>query len=151
MNFTRRNRPFYDSDAIFEMSIWQCIMVYSGYMNQNKRGTEQHDIILYVVKSYLVVYINFFFYKMGVNDRCAVGQCNNARKYPEKFVIKPHILAFDTSLHLRFGNVLVRSYTLNGHLHVIERTLNLGNITLFARIILSMANLLMSVLYQRCI
>ena len=39
---------------------------------------------------------------MGVNDRCAVGQCNNARKYPEKFVIKPHILAFDTSLQLRF-------------------------------------------------
>ena len=48
-----------------------------------------------------------------------------------------------------FGNVLIRSYTLNGHLHVIERTLNLGNITLFARIILSMADLLMSVLYQR--
>ena len=39
---------------------------------------------------------------MGVNDRCEVGQCNNARKYPEKFVIKPHILAFDTSLQLRF-------------------------------------------------
>ena len=39
---------------------------------------------------------------MGVNDRCAVGKCNNAPKYPEKFVIKPHILAFDTSLQLRF-------------------------------------------------
>ena len=37
-----------------------------------------------------------------VNDRCAVGKCNNARKYPEKFVIKPHIFAFDTSLQLRF-------------------------------------------------
>ena len=42
------------------------------------------------------------FYKMGVNDRCAVGKCNNAPKYPEKFVIKPHIFAFDTSLQLRF-------------------------------------------------
>ena len=39
---------------------------------------------------------------MGVNDRCAVGKCNIARKYPEKFVIKPHIFAFDTSLRLRF-------------------------------------------------
>ena len=39
---------------------------------------------------------------MGVNDRCAVGQCNNARKYPEKFVIKPHIFVFDASLQLRF-------------------------------------------------
>ena len=25
---------------------------------------------------------------MDVNDRCAVGKCNNVRKYPEKFVIK---------------------------------------------------------------
>ena len=33
-------------------------------------------------------------------------------------------------------------------MHVIERTLNLGKITLFARIILSMADLLLSVLYQ---
>ena len=39
---------------------------------------------------------------MGVNDRCAVGECNNARKYPEKFVIKLHTSAFDTSLQLRF-------------------------------------------------
>ena len=39
---------------------------------------------------------------MGGNDRCAVGKCNNARKYPEKFVIKPHIFAVDTSLQLRF-------------------------------------------------
>ena len=39
---------------------------------------------------------------MGVNDRCAVGQCNNARKYPEKFVIKPHILAFDTKPTITF-------------------------------------------------
>ena len=38
---------------------------------------------------------------MDVNDRCAVGKCNNARKFPEKFVIKPHIFAFDTSLQLR--------------------------------------------------
>ena len=39
---------------------------------------------------------------MGFNDRCAVGECNNAPKYPEKFAIKPHIFAFDTSLQLRF-------------------------------------------------
>ena len=86
---------------------------------------------------------------MGVNDRCAVGQCNNARKYPEKFVIKPHILAFDTSLQLRFWKCtdpkLYPKWTF-----ACNRK-NLGNITLFARIILSMADLLMSVLYQRCI
>ena len=39
---------------------------------------------------------------MGINDRCAVGACNNARKYPEKYVIKPHIAAFNTSLSLHF-------------------------------------------------
>ena len=39
---------------------------------------------------------------MDVNDRCAVGNCNNARKYPEKSVSKPHISALDTSLQLRF-------------------------------------------------
>ena len=39
---------------------------------------------------------------MGINDHCAVGKCKNARKYHEKFVIKPHIFAFDTSLQLRF-------------------------------------------------
>ena len=39
---------------------------------------------------------------MGINDRCAIGKCNNARKYPDKFIIKPHISAFDTSLQLRF-------------------------------------------------
>ena len=39
---------------------------------------------------------------MGVNDRCAVGKCNNAQKYPEKFLIKARISAFDTSLQLRF-------------------------------------------------
>ena len=27
---------FTDSDAIFEMSIWQCIMVYSGYMKSKQ-------------------------------------------------------------------------------------------------------------------
>ena len=31
-----------------------------------------------------------------------VVQLLNARKYPEKFVIKPHTFAFDTSLQLRF-------------------------------------------------
>lgn len=30
---------------------------------------------------------------MGINDRCAIGACNNARKYPEKYVIKQHISA----------------------------------------------------------
>ena len=39
---------------------------------------------------------------MGINDRCAVGACNNARKYKEKYVIKPHISAFDKGLELRF-------------------------------------------------
>ena len=43
---------------------------------------------------------------MGVNDRCTVGACsNNARKYKEKHVIKPHISAFDGVLEyteLRF-------------------------------------------------
>ena len=39
---------------------------------------------------------------MGVNDRRAVGKCNNARKYPEKFVIKPHIFAFDNKSTITF-------------------------------------------------
>ena len=39
---------------------------------------------------------------MGINDRCAVGACNNARKYKEKYVIKPHISAFNGSLELQF-------------------------------------------------
>ena len=39
---------------------------------------------------------------MAINDRCAVGTCNNARKYPEKYVIKRHISAFNTSLSLHF-------------------------------------------------
>ena len=34
---------------------------------------------------------------MGINDRCAVGACGNARKYPEKYVIKPHIAGFDSN------------------------------------------------------
>ena len=38
---------------------------------------------------------------MGVNDRCAVGKKNKAQKYPQKFLIKPHISACDTSLQLR--------------------------------------------------
>ena len=41
-------------------------------------------------------------YQMGINDRCAVGACKNARKYPERYVIKPHIAAFNTSLSLHF-------------------------------------------------
>jgi len=41
---------------------------------------------------------------MSITDRCAVGACKNARKYPEKYVIKfkPHIAAFNTSLSLHF-------------------------------------------------
>ena len=39
---------------------------------------------------------------MGINDRCAVGACNNAWKYKEKYVIKPHISAFNGSLELQF-------------------------------------------------
>ena len=39
---------------------------------------------------------------MGINDRCAVGTCKNARKYKEKYVIKPHISAYNNSLELKF-------------------------------------------------
>ena len=39
---------------------------------------------------------------MGINDRCAVGACSNARKYPQKYVIKPHIAGFDSNPSLRF-------------------------------------------------
>ena len=39
---------------------------------------------------------------MGINDRCAVGACSNARKYPEKYIIKPHIAGFDCNPSLRF-------------------------------------------------
>ena len=42
---------------------------------------------------------------MGINCKCAVGACNNARKYPEKYVIKPHIAAFNTSLSLHFWKI----------------------------------------------
>ena len=39
---------------------------------------------------------------MGINDRCAVGTCKNAQKYKEKYVIKPHISAYNNSLELKF-------------------------------------------------
>ena len=39
---------------------------------------------------------------MGINDRCAVGTCKNARKYKDKYVIKPHISAYNNSLQLKF-------------------------------------------------
>ena len=39
---------------------------------------------------------------MGINDRCAAGACNNAQKYKEEYVIKPHISAFNGSLELQF-------------------------------------------------
>ena len=39
---------------------------------------------------------------MGINDRCAVGLCKNARKYPERYVIKPHIATYNTTLKLRW-------------------------------------------------
>ena len=39
---------------------------------------------------------------MGINDRCAVYACNNARKYKDKYIVKPHISAFDGSSELRF-------------------------------------------------
>ena len=40
---------------------------------------------------------------MDVNDHRTVGACNNDRKYKEKYVIKPHISAFDGSTDfLRF-------------------------------------------------
>ena len=39
---------------------------------------------------------------MGKYDRCAIGKCNNARLYPDRHVIKPHISSFDGSLMLRF-------------------------------------------------
>lgn len=39
---------------------------------------------------------------MGINDRCAVGACSNARKYKDKYVIKPHISAFNGSNELKF-------------------------------------------------
>ena len=39
---------------------------------------------------------------MGINDRCAVGLCKNARKYPECYVIKPHIATYNTTLKLMF-------------------------------------------------
>ena len=65
----------------------------------------QNKITYYTIRCKKLLFggLHFLlFYKMGVNDRCAVGKCNNARKYPEKFVIKPRIFAFDTSLQLRF-------------------------------------------------
>ena len=39
---------------------------------------------------------------MGINDRCAVGLCKNARKYPECYVMKPHIATYNTTLKLMF-------------------------------------------------
>ena len=39
---------------------------------------------------------------IGKNDRCAIGRCNNARYNKENYVIKPHIVAFDECLELRF-------------------------------------------------
>ena len=43
---------------------------------------------------------------MGINDRCAVGACSNARKYPQKYVIKPHIAGFDTVIAILFSKIL---------------------------------------------
>ena len=56
---------------------------------------EENYLVLFIFSSQLV-------YQMGINDRCAVGACKNARKYPERYVIKPHIAAFNTSLSLHF-------------------------------------------------
>ena len=41
---------FTDSDAIFEMSIWQCIMVYSGYMKskQTRYRTLPFGHVIYI-------------------------------------------------------------------------------------------------------
>ena len=39
---------------------------------------------------------------MGLNDRCADAACKYALKYPEKYVIQPHIAAFTTSVCLHF-------------------------------------------------
>ena len=46
--------------------------------------------------------IKVLFNKMGINDRCAVGLCKNARKYPECYVIKPHIATYNITLKLMF-------------------------------------------------
>ena len=53
-------------------------------------------------KKFIFAIVNYCRIVMGINDRCAVGACNNARKYKEKYVIKPHISAFDKGLELRF-------------------------------------------------
>ena len=39
---------------------------------------------------------------MGKSDRCAIGACNNSRKYRDKQLILPHITAFDGNKELRF-------------------------------------------------
>ena len=62
---------------------------------------------------------------MGINDRCAVGACNNARKYKEKYVIKQHISAFDKGLELRFWKFLTQNCTRNGPSLATESILNL--------------------------
>ena len=39
---------------------------------------------------------------MGKSDHCAVWGCDNDRRYPDKYVIKEHISAFDGCKHIRF-------------------------------------------------
>ena len=39
---------------------------------------------------------------MGKSDHCAVRGCDNDRRYPDKYVIKEHISAFDGCKHIRF-------------------------------------------------
>ena len=39
---------------------------------------------------------------MGKNDYCAIGKCNNSRRYKDKQVIKPHISNYNGSMEIKF-------------------------------------------------
>ena len=56
---------------------------------------------------------------------CAVGACNKARKYKEKYVIKPHISAFNGSLELQFWKCTDPKFYPKWTFPVTERILSL--------------------------
>ena len=55
------------------------------------------------------------FEEMGVTDRCAVGACNNAREYKNKYVILSDIsLPLMGVLSYDFENVMTQSFFPSG-------------------------------------